>query len=281
MALRINHNISALNGHRLLTLNDANLGHSLEKLSSGLKINRAADGPASLIISEQLRAQVASIKQSISNSETAVSMLQTSESAMVEVNTLLTNIRQLAVHAANQGANDKNMLEADQIEVQNSLQTIDRITHQAQFGNKHLLDGSTGANGVGTGAGLQFLEASPLTRQSPVQGYEVRVNQLGARAYLRGNVPLTQEMIDRGEQISISEGGRTVHFTTHKGDTIPQVFGKLRAEIEAQGLDLHMIVHDNDTLEFVHNEYGSRYGFSVSSSTPGFLSQQALTMQQA
>jgi flagellin len=193
----------------------------------------------------------------------------------------LTNIRQLAVHASNEGANDRNMLEADQLEVKNSVETIDRITRQAQFGTKKLLDGSTGANGLGTGKGVEFLEASPLTRASPVEGYEIRVFQLGERARIKGEQPLTREMIDTGEQISISEGGKTVHFNTTKGDSTEQVFGKLKAEIEAQGLDLQMIVHDDKTVEFVHNQYGSKYNFSVSSSTAGFLSKESLTMQRS
>ena len=75
MSLRINHNISALNGHRQLLINDRELSRSLEKLSSGQRINRAADGPASLIISEQMRAQIQGLKQATDNSETAVSMV--------------------------------------------------------------------------------------------------------------------------------------------------------------------------------------------------------------
>jgi len=281
MALRINHNIGAINGNRLVTQNDGMLTKSLEKLASGQKINRAADGPASLIISEQLRAQVASIRQSISNSETAVSMLQTSEAALMEVNQLLTNVRQLAIHASNEGANSKDMLEADQLEVKNSLETIDRITFQAQFGTKKLLDGSTGANGVGTGKGVEFLQATPLTRASPVEGYEIRVFQLGERAHVKGEVGLTQEMIDKGEQISISESGRTVHFVTTKGDTTAQVYGKLKGEIEAQGLDIQMNVNEDNSVGFVHNQYGSKSTFSVSSSTAGYLSKESLKMERS
>jgi flagellin len=264
-----------------LIQNDGLLGKSLEKLSSGLKINRSADGPASLIISEQLRAQTTSIKQAIANSETAVSMLQTSEAAMTEVTNILTNMRQLAIHAANEGANDRNMLEADQLELRNSLETLDRITLQAQFGTKRLLDGTTGANGVGTGEGVAFLSATPQTRGSPVEGYGIRVFETGTRASVTGQVGLTQEMIDAGEQVSISEGGRTVSFTTSKGDTAEQVFGKLRAEIKAQGLDVEMEVGEGNTLMLRHKQYGSKYTFEVSSSTAGFLSNEALTMMRS
>jgi flagellin len=281
MALRINHNIASINGHRNLLQNDHMLGKSLEKLSSGLKVNRAADGPASLIISEQLRAQTSSIKQAIANNETAVSMLQTSEAALTEVTNLLTNMRQLAIHASNEGANSPAMLEADQLELANSLETMDRITFQAQFGTKKLLDGSTGANGVASGEGLAFLDATPLTRPSPVEGYEVRVFSTAKKAKMAGTVGLTQEMIDRGEQISISEGGRTVYFTTSKGDTPEQVFGKLRAEIQSIGLQIDMHVDEENKVSFTHKEYGSRNYFEAASSTAGFISQKAGEMQRS
>ena len=160
MGLRINQNISAINAQRNLVINDQKLTRSLEKLSSGLKINRAADGPASLIISEQMRAQIAGLKQAVDNSETAIGMVQTTEAALTEVTNLLTSLRQLAIHAANEGANDANMLQADQLELQNALNTIDRITKNAQFGVKKLLDGSTGANGVGIGEGLEWSTAA-------------------------------------------------------------------------------------------------------------------------
>ncbi|MDH4248494.1 MAG: flagellin, partial [Deltaproteobacteria bacterium] len=175
MALRINSNVQAMNTHRQLLNNDRALGKSLERLSSGMKLNRAADGPASMMISEQLRAQTAALNQAVDNSETAVAMIQTAEASLNEVANLLIAVRQLSIHAANEGVNDENMLAADQLEVTQSLNTIDRIANNAQFGVKKLLDGSTGANGVGIGAGMEFVEATTATRSSPVEGYEVRV----------------------------------------------------------------------------------------------------------
>src|SRR3989339_1119947 len=139
MSLRINHNVASVNAHRSLLNNESSLTHTLEKLSSGLKINRGADGPATLVISEQMRAQIAGLTQAIDNSESAISMVQTTEANLGEVNRLLVSMRQLAIHAANEGVNDEQMLLADQREVRNALQTIDRIAEQAQFGNRKLL----------------------------------------------------------------------------------------------------------------------------------------------
>ena len=103
MSLRINHNIASLNGHRNMVKNDAMVSKSLEKLSSGLKINRAADNAAGLVISEQMRAQLGGIKQAMNNTEQAVTMVQTAEGALDEMNSLLSKVKSLALHALNTG----------------------------------------------------------------------------------------------------------------------------------------------------------------------------------
>jgi flagellin len=280
MTLRINHNTAAINTHRNLVNNDQMLMRSLERLSSGLKINRASDGPASLVISEQMRGQIAGINQAIDNSEQAVGMVQTTESALTEVSNLLVNIRQLGVHAANEGANDKVMLQADQFEINNALDTIDQITVNTQFGLKRMLDGSQGANGAANGEGLEFIGASPKTRSSPVAGYDVRVQALGSQAMLKGKEELTQDVIDHGEELTVAEGGRTVQFRTHAGESVDQTVGRLKNEVQALGLDVTVGL-ENGHLKVVHNKYGSDYTFQVSSSTEGILSKEAGVMESA
>ncbi|MFQ5607564.1 MAG: hypothetical protein ACE5GA_06425, partial [Candidatus Zixiibacteriota bacterium] len=142
MSLRINQNITALNSHRNLVNSTTLLSRSMEKLSSGFRINKAADNPAGLVISEQFRAQISGLNQAIENSEGSINMIQTAEGAMTELNTLLATMRQLAIHAANEGFNDVNQLAADQAELENAIKTIDRIAQNTEFGTKKLLDGS-------------------------------------------------------------------------------------------------------------------------------------------
>lgn len=156
MSLKINHNQGSLNAWRHLTNNDFMMNRTLERLSSGLKINSASDDPAGLSISEKLRAQVVSLNQAVENSEQASSMINTAEAAMNEIHNLLTSMRELAVHAANEGVNDSDALEADQAQIRSSLDTISRIADTTQFGTKYLLNGSTnnrvsilGASSVG------------------------------------------------------------------------------------------------------------------------------------
>ena len=142
MSLRINNNIAAIDAHRNLTLTTRALSSSMEKLSSGYRINRASDNPAGLVISEQFRAQIAGLNRAIENSEGSINMIQTAEGALNEINNLLVSMRELAIHASNEGFNDADQLAADQAEITNAIKTIDRVAANTQFGTKKLLDGS-------------------------------------------------------------------------------------------------------------------------------------------
>ena len=114
----------------------------MQKLSIGFRINAASDDPAGLVISEQFRSQIAGLNRAIQNSEGSINMIQTAEGALTEINNLLVSMRELAIHAANEGFNDTDQLAADQAEIANSLKTIDRIAANTQFGTKKILDGS-------------------------------------------------------------------------------------------------------------------------------------------
>ena len=130
--MRVNTNASAIFAQRNLQNNSSVQTKTLEKLSSGLKINRGADGPAQLQISEILRSHTVGLKQSIDNSEMAISLMQTGEAALDEVSRSLVKARQLAIHAANEAVNDDSMLAADQQEADNLIATLDRIVETAR-----------------------------------------------------------------------------------------------------------------------------------------------------
>jgi flagellin len=115
---------------------------SVQRLSSGLRINTAADDPAGLVISEQLRAQIAGLNSAIANTERAVNLVNTMEGALNEVNSLLISMRGLALDAANSGINNVTSLAADQAEIANAIQTITRISDTTQFSLQTLLDGT-------------------------------------------------------------------------------------------------------------------------------------------
>jgi len=271
MTYRINHNVAALNSHRNVVANNNAMNKTLEKLSSGMKINRAADSPASLVISEQMRAQIAGLNQAIDNSETAVSLIQTTEANMAEINNLLVSVRQLAIHASNEGVNDEVMLAADQNEISNALETINRIANQAQFGTKRLLDGSRGASGSTTGENLEFVNASLASGDSREQGFDVKITQSSTRAVTIGQVTITDELVKSGEKLTIIEDGKMATYVSNSDDTKATMIQNLQNEINRNNLDITVSLDDAGKIQANHNKFGSDYKFQVLSSTDGVL----------
>ena len=107
MGLQINNNIAAFNSYRNLSATEGQMGKSLEKLSSGFRINRAADDAAGLAISEGLRSQVGGLKQAVRNAQDGISVVQTAEGALTEVHSILQRVRDLGVQAANDSNNSE------------------------------------------------------------------------------------------------------------------------------------------------------------------------------
>lgn len=152
MSLGIVNNVGALNAQNNLNRSQSSLNTSIERLSSGFRVNRGADGPAALVISETQRAQISGLRTAIDNTERAVSVVQTAEGALGEINNLLVQVRSLAIDSANTGVNDENALAANQAEIANALETIDRISNNTQFGQRNLLDGSASLSSVASDA---------------------------------------------------------------------------------------------------------------------------------
>ncbi len=152
MALSLVNNASSLNAQNSLSKTNMNLSKSLERLSTGLKVNRGADGPAALVISEKMRAQVTGLKTALDNTNKAVSLVQTGEGALNEINSLLNKARGLALDSANNGVNDSASRTANQAELANIRQSIDDISARTEFNGKKLIDGTAGTLTFQTGA---------------------------------------------------------------------------------------------------------------------------------
>lgn len=142
MSFYINNNISAFNAYRNLSINQDNLQSSLEKLSSGFRINKAADDAAGLSISEELRSQVSGFQVASANAQNGISLVQTAEGALNETAAILHRVRDLAVQSAN-GTNDATAVAAAQSEVTQALSEIDRIAQATVFGSTTLLAAAT------------------------------------------------------------------------------------------------------------------------------------------
>jgi flagellin len=147
MSLRVNTNVTAFDAYRNLTATDSAMSSSLQKLSSGSRINSAADDASGLVISENIKSQIGGIGQAVSNAQDGISVVQTAEGALNEVASMLQRMRDLSVQAANSGANggySGTAVAAANAEIQQLQAAIDQISSTTQFNGTHLLDGSAG-----------------------------------------------------------------------------------------------------------------------------------------
>ncbi|SHH20191.1 flagellin N-terminal helical domain-containing protein [Tepidibacter thalassicus] len=160
--MRINHNLMAMNAHRQLGINSANQAKSVEKLSSGLRINRAGDDAAGLSISEKMRAQIRGLNQASRNAQDGISLVQTAEGALNETHEILQRMRELATQAAN----DTNVA-ADRTAIKSELDQltseIDRIASTTQFNTRTLLDGTLSDNNVTLQIGANSAETLAIS----------------------------------------------------------------------------------------------------------------------
>lgn len=141
----INHNMNALNAHRNMTGNTASAGKSMEKLSSGLRINRAGDDAAGLAISEKMRGQIRGLDQASRNAQDGISLIQTAEGALNETHAILQRVKELATQSSNGTLDNGVDRVAIQAEVDKLNEEIDRISSTTNFNGIKLLDGSIGA----------------------------------------------------------------------------------------------------------------------------------------
>ncbi|MBR0590616.1 flagellin Hag, partial [Bacillus pumilus] len=152
--MRINHNIAALNTLNRLSANNGASQKNMEKLSSGLKINRAGDDAAGLAISEKMRGQIRGLEMATKNAQDGISLIQTAEGALTETHSILQRVRELVVQAGNTGTQDETDLGAIQEEIANLVQEIgdgsgkNGISDRTEFNGKKLLDGSFSAAGA-------------------------------------------------------------------------------------------------------------------------------------
>ncbi|MBS4195510.1 flagellin N-terminal helical domain-containing protein [Lederbergia citri] len=166
--MRINHNIQALNAYRNLSQTMGSTSKSLEKLSSGLRINRAADDAAGLAISEKMRSQIRGLGMAERNALDAVSLIQTAEGALNETHAILQRMRELSVQAANGTLEDEDR-GSIHLEIEQLREEIDRIAETTQFNQKVLLNGATSVSGSAIALSLVFQIGANSTENLTVE----------------------------------------------------------------------------------------------------------------
>lgn len=266
---RINTNIPSVIAQQRLNRSGADLQVRLERLSTGLRINRGKDDPAGLIISERLGTDISNIEQAIKNGERASAVIATTEGALTEITDLLNSIKALAVEAANTGAISDEERAANQLQIDSAIQSITRISNTATFGGLKLLDGSL--DYITSGITSSEISQARITAASFVGSTSINVDVDVISSAQKGNLYLSGDNSGTGDgtilsrttiQVRGPEGVR--ELVLESGQTYASVISSVNALSELTGVEAALINGDaNSGIVFRSTEYGSDAFVSV------------------
>ena len=272
---RINTNIPSLIAQANLARTSIDLAVHLERLSTGLRINRAADDPAGLIVAERLRSEVMGISQAVTNSERASSVIATTEGYLAEVSDLLNSIRGLIVEAANRAGLSRDELEANQLQVNSAIEAINRISNVATFAGLQLLNGSLDyiTSGIVTGDIVDvtiFSAQFGRNTHIPVE-IEVVSSAQTASLFLSGNTTGAPGALLSSVTLEIAGnfGVQTVSFLS--GTSLASVANAINTLRDATGVSASLVNPMDATSGLTFNSvgYGSSEFVSVREFGPG------------
>lgn len=268
MSLKINTNISALTALRQLGNTEAKFQGTVNRLSTGLRITSGADDPAGLIISEGMRAQIQGLEQAMRNSQDAINMAKTAESALNEVARLLVNVRSLAVHSANTAVVDSNQLNANQTAFRNALASIDRIAQNTSWGDKKLLNGSAGTTvGITRNDLVQSLYLNSEVGGEVVRGGEISMTQVTAATQTTTG-PLANTFASANTAVTPGTfvlNGITI--TADAGDTVSTIVDKINQHAGQTGVSASISGSGPVSVSLTSVKHGSRFPINYIEST--------------
>lgn len=262
--MRINHNISAIKANMHLNTTNSKMDKSLERLSSGLKINRAADDAAGMAISQKMRTQIAGLEKASNNASDGISVIQTAEGALSEVGSMLQRMRELAVQASN-GTNTETDRKAIQKEIDQLNEEITRISDTTEFNTKKLLNGDIDRKSYSSDSKVNLVS---LSDSVGVGSYEVKVTQLPTQTTTSGSTALTG-----GEAGTFCLNGEEVEILAT--DTPDQIFEKIRNLGDSMNIE---VTRDAaGSLTFTSEEFGKDHKIEVYSSSTELETSLGLT----
>lgn len=255
--MRINTNISAIIANAQLSTTEDKLSKSLERLSSGYKINHSKDNPAGLAISQKMKSQIRGLDQADNNAQDGVSVLQTAEGAMTEIQSMLTRMKELSVQAAND-VNSVDDRAAIQEEMDALCKEIDRISEDSDFNTKSLLGGDLERRVYSNVRGVKQMEITDGFREG---SYEFEVTADAKQAEISGGAMGlgTNATITKAQAGVVNINGLDV--TINEGDTYGDVMTKIMEGTSKAG---GTVKQDGGALQFASNTYGSNETFEIS-----------------
>jgi flagellin len=267
---RINTNVASLTAQRGLANSQKTLNNTLQRLSSGLRINRGADDPAGLIASEGLRSEISGINQAIDNSSRASNVISTAEGALGEVASLLLNVKSLVVQAANTGALSPDEIAANQLQVDSAVESITRISNTTTFAGLHLINGSldyltSGVNNADIKA-LHVSQANFGTNASiPVQIDVITSAQQADLEFRTSSIASSVTL-----EITGNDGVQVLTFTS--GTAASAIAFAVNGISDSTGVKASLLNSANATsgIKFESNGFGTRNFVSVTAQSGSF-----------
>jgi len=241
MALRVNNNISALSARGQLNANNRMLGQKLERLASGLRINRAADDAAGLSVREGMRAEISGLKVNVSNAEQATNLLQVAEGSLNEVNAILVRMRELAVQSSSSTVTDQNR-ESIQAEFSQLTQEIDRIAQATVYNEQTLLTGFGNSVNDGTSTTVTASNTSGVT--------DVRIS---------GAATGTYTFVDTGTtdgQVTLGNGTvtQTISLSTQLDGSVVATGSEIIANFDRLGVQVKLAGAEVEDATGIYND---------------------------
>ncbi len=260
---RINTNVSSLTAQLGLARSQQTLSNTLQRLSTGLRINSGADDPAGLIASESLKSEIAGLNSAVSNSQQANNVISTAEGALNEISSLLINMKQLTVQAANSGAMSPAEIAANQLQLDSSVESITRIANSTTFAGLQLINGNLDylTSGVNTTqiSSLGIHQANFGTQPTmPVKINVITSAQTAGLAFKSSAITSSVTL-----QITGSEGVQTLSFTS--GTSVSAIAFAINSLNDSTGVTATMNTPGNVTsgITFHSSGYGSKNFVSV------------------
>lgn len=265
MSYRINTNVTAMTALRNLGNTSDDFNMSINKLSTGLRINSASDDPAGLIISEKFRAQIDGIGQAIKNSQDGINYAKTAEGALDEVNRLLRDARTIAVNSLNTGTLSSSQLAANQQQIASIQSSITRIAQNTQFGQKKLLDGSAGFQSTVT----DLTKVNTISINGTFGGGTVSSNStIVATVNTAAAQATLSSQAFAGSTTAVGQGAFTLNgvtFTTNATDQVNDVITKINAQTSSTNVTAKWDAV-NAKIVLTNNTFGSNFKINLSDS---------------
>ena len=252
--MKINNNISAVITNKQLLGTESNLSASMEKLSSGLKLNHASDNPSGMAISNKMKAQIRGLDQASQNASDGTSVIQTVDGALGEVTDMLQRMRELAVQAAN-GTNSQKEKEACQLEIASLRDEVDRISETTEFNTKSLLDGSLDARVYADKENRDNISRIYVSDSVAEGTYSLKVDKAATNATYDTGIHV-DDLVGKNGQLSIN--GYTVEITDQM--TKEEIYTALRDGAEIGECTISQI---DEPLSFTSTVYGSHAAVSL------------------